>query len=106
MEIEKIGPVSTGNVKQSDCELLKKFKDNERRYNPLIAYEKGEYGWFVYIPVGDTNEEMQAKVAEMRKAGYSDALIILVEHFWQEKINWLMLDRDADHLEGFERFEW
>lgn len=103
--IEKTLAVSTGNVLESDCELLKEHSNQERLTTSVIAYEKGEYGYWIYVPQDD-NEDMLQFIVSARKDGFSDPFIVLMEHARKHECQWVMLDRDADVDPELQEYEW
>lgn len=60
-------------------------------------FEKGEYGWFVYVPVDAADTEGPDVPLELRSAMH-----VARTHGYQ----WVMYDRDGPEMEELPTYEW
>lgn len=58
----------------------------------IIAYQKGDYGWF--IPLGQDFDLVPADLKQV------------IEKAKQLKCDWIMLDRDAETVDGLRTYDW
>jgi len=102
LPVERVAVLSTGHVTKEDCEKLD--QDFQRSEHALIVYVKDEYGFWVYVPSD------QAVFAEThqnaQQAGYSEAFLHIFTLARNQGCIWLMLDRDAEQIDGLPQFDW
>lgn len=99
MDIEKNLVVSTGNITQSDNELLEKASEN--CIAGLTVYTTS-YFHLVYL-------DKNVSTDNLLMAGFSEAFVKLFAFANKAEgmsLSYLKLDRDGDELEGFETFDW
>lgn len=84
--VQKMLDASTVHIKSSTAQWLET--------HPIIMYDKGEYGWFIYTQ----SEELPADTP--------DDLIDVINYANSLGCSWLMLDRDGDIIDELGYFEW
>ena len=84
--IERIFVASTANITHIAAQFL------ERNPPDIIAYSKADYGWFIYT--GHRSPDLPMSLHDLMVAAQNEGCV------------WLMLDRDADPLEGFPTYDW
>lgn len=77
--------LSTAHLSQA---TLEKGTDAFQR---LSAFEKGEYGWFVYVPEPQLLEELVE--------GLTDDIATCIRFAAAQDMQWIMFDRDVDLIE-------
>lgn len=84
MEKHNMLALSTGHLTQKTICNMENF----------IAYEKGEYGWFVYVPeIMDTYEmpkDLDNCIQFARNNG----------------CDWIMFDRDVETIDSLQIYDW
>lgn len=92
MEICKMMTLSTFHIKPETAVLLerKSFVFN----TGLVVYEKGEYGWFIWIPefIGECN--------------IPEDIITCMRFAKDNGCAWMCLDRDGDVFDEIPCYEW
>lgn len=88
--IEKMLVLSTAHLTQETC--------NEwlRSTSTVVAYEKADYGWFIYV--GDDEAYKNASIPA--------DLMACIQHARSSQVEWLMFDRDYDAVDGLPFYEW
>jgi hypothetical protein len=95
MDIAKILTLSTAHVTSETCNEYLPFG------NPLTAYPKGEYGWFIFAGEPDAYHH------ERKVEGDVPAdLMAALDLARQQGCDWLCLDRDGDETEELPTFDW
>ncbi|MCI1271665.1 MAG: hypothetical protein LKM31_10810 [Sphingobium sp.] len=84
--IERMLVLSTANVTAETCNVY-------LHTAPFAAFEKGDYGWFVYVPI-DLPDDLPADLA-----GCFDVAS-------RAGVDWIMLDRDAQEHPGLPAYDW
>lgn len=92
METHKLLALSTAHLTPDICTGKSKSKIGE------IAYPKGDYGWFVWVPG-------QADWQEMR-GSFPVCLAECIEFAQKHGCGWLMFDRDADEIPELRSYDW
>lgn len=88
-EIEKILVLSTKHLSEATC--------NEWMPEcPWSCFEKGDYGWFIYVADPGITEE-QGVPLELRSALHAARKLGCA---------WVMFDRDGDVLDELPEFDW
>lgn len=87
MEISKILTVSTAHINKSTRELLD--QDVYEAWQ-VIAYPKGDYGWFIYA---------------VEAGGAPPDLAMAMQYVKQNGCDWLCLDQDGP-IEDLPIYEW
>lgn len=85
-DVEHMLVASTAHVTQETCNNWLPDAD-------MPAFEKADYGWFIYVgnaDPADMPEDLRAVIAKARNFG----------------CQWLMLDRDGNTLDGLETYDW
>lgn len=97
MEIAKMLVACTSNISKATADLIEEDIECQLHDGTMpVVFRKGEYGWFV-------------NVSDERAELYPDTpkdLAALIELAAKQGCQWVMLDRDADEVEGLEVFEW
>lgn len=83
---------STAHMKKGDAVKLK--------IRAIICDPRGEYGWWVHVS-DDPADEISLKVA-----GMSAEFIGVITYARAHGCNWVLFDRDADHIPGLPVFNW
>jgi hypothetical protein len=86
-QIEKMLVASTANIRKSTADLL----DTDTDAMPL-SIVRPRVGWIVYA-----NDSPDTTPPE---------LLVLLEEAKRFDCDWLMLDCDAEPLDGFPEFDW
>ena len=104
--IRKYLDLSIAHITYGDSQLLYRFSKgtgaeiaNKQAFR-LVIYEY-EYGFFIPL----TNVVLD-NPGTLRIHGYSEAFIKLIRLAKQQECRLLVLDRDAEPLDGLEKFEW
>lgn len=108
--IQKIMDASTGHVTEKDCDLLADASndDSTDMDNPVCAFRKMEYGYFVYVPCRPEldEEDEPEQFAHYIKYGYSAAFVELMILAINHDCGWINLDRDGTIIEDLPQFDW
>jgi hypothetical protein len=91
LEIHKMLCAATNNVNEHTADML-----TINHESVPVTYEKGNYGWFVYVPA--THDEMPEECPEELSA--------ILKFAREQGCCWIMFDRDCDPLPGFPEFDW
>lgn len=84
--IETVLTLSTAHLRHDTCNVW-------LHHCPFAAFEKGDYGWFVFVPEDEPNdmpEDFATCVAAARALHCA----------------WLMFDRDAPALANMPVYDW
>lgn len=85
MQTEQMLVLSTAHLTSDTCaQYLPTF---------LYAFEKADYGWFVYVP-------------ECLEEDTPDSLADCLDFAHDNKFTWVMFDRDAPVTEGLAVYDW
>jgi hypothetical protein len=84
--IERMLVLSTANVTPETCNLY-------LHTAPFAAFEKGDYGWFVFAPT-DVPDDLPADLA-----GCFDLAS-------RNGVEWVMFDRDAEVHPDLPAYDW
>lgn len=84
--IERMLVLSTANVTAETCNVY-------LHTAPFAAFEKGDYGWFVYVAI-DLPDDLPADLAGCFDVASRDG------------VDWIMLDRDAQEHPGLPAYDW
>lgn len=97
LDITKVLNLSTTHITKNTAEKLDKCVLNND-YIPLCSvYEKGEYGWYVYIDDTDDPNLIPDELCDIR-----DCIIFALKH----DITCICFDRDADMVIGLPVYNW
>lgn len=97
LEISKILTISTEHISKEDIDALEKGTD--AGWSQLVCY-KYEYGDFVYIP---SAKDIAGLSAGKNLPKYFIKLLQLAA---ENDCKFLVLDCDADVLDGYKTFDW
>lgn len=96
LDITKVLNLSTAHITKNTAETLGRCALSND-YIPLCSvYEKGEYGWYVYIDSNDPNL-IPNELSDIR-----DCIIFALKH----NITCICFDRDADTVVGLPVYNW
>lgn len=95
MEITKMLTISTAHITKETALLLDICTDGVVREISNPVYSKGDYGWFIYIGCNDSDDPFIPN--DLRKC------LKLAEN---NDCDWLCLDRDAEIVDGLDKYEW
>ncbi|WP_242120214.1 hypothetical protein [Sphingomonas lacusdianchii] len=84
--IEPMLVLSTAHITQETCNTFLPTY-------PGPAWEKGEYGWFIYVPE-DVDETLPVDLAACMALARAKSAF------------WIMLDRDEAQIDGLPVFDW
>lgn len=70
------------------------------RKSHIIFDAHGEYGWWVHVS-DDPADDIKTLAH-----GMSRAFIGVIRHARANGCNWVLFDRDADHIPGLPTFNW
>jgi hypothetical protein len=96
-EIEKSLVVSTAHITRQDSELLDLYAKRVGS-QPLIVFNKEEYGWWVAI-IRNPDEAMLP-------AAVSEDLRNLLNEAKRRECQWLVLDRDGPEYPELPTHDW
>ena len=99
METQKLADLSTAHISLRDSELLKRWTNENS--GPLIAYRKGEYGWFIYMP-----SDVKDALKSMAELGSTQEFVELVKNLCAQGVAVLCLDRDGEVEQNIPKFDW
>lgn len=100
LPIRKYLDVSTIHITREDDELLS--SDCTGLSPAVIAYRKDGYSYWVYVAHDDEDEEER----KLRKAGYSQAFIVLLQEARAVGAGWICIDRDGAYSDKLPSFDW
>lgn len=89
--IEKILVCSTSNIKESTSNWLKEQVVTSEN---MIVYEKEEYGFFIPVIPSCVSEEIPEDIEK------------IVRFAIEKECDWIMIDRDAEGIEGLPTYHW
>lgn len=92
MTVRKFLDASTAHLPQNICELLDS-------YDGVIAYEHGEYGWLLWVP--DDVDEHATDYLDI-----PDEVLVVQRFARNLDCDYVLLDRDADRVDGLPTWEW
>ncbi|MFC5386995.1 hypothetical protein ACFPLB_13600 [Aquamicrobium segne] len=93
-EIRRFIVVSTGHVTETTAKLLDTIPPSRW---PCLGGQYGDYGWFVYAH--DEN-------AGVGSDAIPDDLFAVMTWARSQGCDYLLLDCDADQVEGLPHYEW
>jgi len=101
LETPRMLVLSTGHVTRGTARDLEDYCNpgtlGEHRPRTVpIAFAKGEYGWIIAI-LPDREEDF---------ARWTDDLLAIRKLAIEAGCTWIMLDRDADTVEGLPTYDW
>jgi len=96
MAIRRLLEASTANLPLNVYHAL---ATEPERYPRTVM--TSEFGMMLSVP----DSEHWASFTDSLLA-YSRPLLILLAHACENQCDWVYLDRDAPHLEGFAAFDW
>lgn len=88
MESHNMLALSTGHLTEETADELMTI-------DGIIAYEKGEFGFFVYVP--DDDEEFHDQPADIHEC---------IEFAHNNGYDWIMFDRDVETINELPVYEW
>ena len=95
--------ISTANVTDNDLDLLEIDADHDRGPEapgaviPNVGYE---YGAIIFVLRYDNDAERKEHILAVVNAGYSSAMVAVIQLAWRLDAAMVRLDRDADLCEG------
>ena len=90
LDIAKVLTISTSHIKKETAALL----DDKSWDGGISVFEKGEFGWWIYIPSYYSGENIPQDL--------NDCILLARKHGCE----WLCLDRDAEELDFLKTYEW
>lgn len=93
LEITKMLTISTTHLTEDDAVYLVRAC-NWDDINELVVYEKGDYGWFVYIP-NDLNEY-----------NLSENLKYILAFAKNNECDWICFDEDGCVVKELNTYDW
>lgn len=97
-EIAKMLVLSTAHLSEQTClAYLPDCRPGKVLEEPIIAFEKGEYGWFVHVSEAPADSEGPDVPLELRSA---------IHVARREGCQWIMFDRDGDTIDELPTYEW
>ena len=94
---------STGHIDRRDSELLDAHVTQGD--SPLLIYPTGEYGWIVHV-WGRHLDQGDGWEGAMKAAGFSPALVNLIQLAARQGAKWLELDCDAYDYDFLPTYDW
>lgn len=92
---------STAYINQEDVARLQEAASKQSDANPVIAYDKPGYGWFVHVSAADDGLiPLDHVVAECRKYGYTQHFVDLLKFASGIGCVWIDLDCDGARVPG------
>ena len=91
--ISRVLTISTAHI---DGETADGLDDKDSDTYGLSVYEKGDYGWWIYIP----------ESWKKPKTGFPQGLAACIDLAVRNDCNWLCLDQDAEEVEGLPVYDW
>ena len=93
-EISKMMTFGTVHISEKTAELMESNHDfNIRELSNLSVYEKGDYGWIIYVPEYEVTE------------GPED-LLRLINIARQNDCTWLCIDSDGPEVDNLPKYSW
>lgn len=92
--ITKMLEVSTGNLSEETAKRIDAKEDLG-----LVVYNKGEYGWFIFVPYFT---ELEAEDVDK----IPQDLLLVLAYAKANQCNWVMFDRDVDPIHALPVYEW
>jgi hypothetical protein len=89
--IVKMLDLSTGHVSEATATLLNKWS-SDADGSPVVAYEKGVYGWLVSTAVIG--------------AATPDDLKACIDYALDRDCEWIMFDCDSDTVDALPTYDW
>ena len=97
LDITRVLNLSTAHITGSTAYILGRCALSND-YIPLCSvYEKGEYGWYVYIDDSGKPDQIPDELSDIR-----DCIIFALKH----DVNCICFDRDADTVVGLPVYNW
>lgn len=93
--IARMLDLSTAHITEETDEWLDEAVTYETY--PIIAYQKGDYGWIVHVPDEWDEEAVKDIPADLL------ALLVFAK---ARRCHWIMLDRDAFAVDELPQYEW
>lgn len=90
MTILKMLDLSTSHVSKETAQTLDEAPDGT-----INAYQKDEYGWFVWVPP-----------TEWERADQPADLLAAFAYARTQQCDWIMFDRDAEIIDDLPSFDW
>ena len=91
--VRRILDISTAHVSGRTAELIR----CERLHAFAVIFEKGDYGWLVYVPSEPGNEDHPDFPADLK------AVMVFARKL---DCDWIMFDRDGVILDELPAFDW
>jgi len=109
MGIYKALDISTGNMKSTDAKILEGYRvDPQGRKRPkggtLIVDPIGNWGWT--ISTSGWGEDTSERIQELREEGFSEEFINIMLYAYENDLDGVRFDCDADPEPGFPFFDW
>lgn len=97
LDITRVLNLSTAHITKNTADTLDRCALNND-YIPLCSvYEKGEYGWYVYIDDSGEPDQIPDELSDIR-----DCIIFALKH----DITCICFDRDTDTVVGLPVYNW
>lgn len=106
LEIHKMLALSTSHLSERTCneyllaatrDLLNGASADSLIVPSVIAYEKRDYGWFVWVPENPADSEGEDIPLELRSAIHVARV---------HGCGWVMFDRDAPVIDELPHYDW
>ena len=101
--IERALDISTIHITFQDSKILQSHAAS-KDLGDLIVYEKGEYGWFIYVSLD--RSDFKEWIEPMQAAGLSDDFLNIVRFAHRHKCKWIEMDRDGAQYDKLPTHEW
>jgi len=89
MTILKMLDLSTAHVSKETAQML----DDDRLSDFVVPYQKGDFGWFIWVPP----VEHEGVPADLRA---------VLAYARTQQCDWVMLDCDAETIDNLPSFDW
>lgn len=96
-EIAKMMVLSTAHLSEETCTVYVSNIALGLTEGSIVAYEKGEYGYFVHVPEDPADSEKPDVPLELRSAMHVARLA---------GCQWIMFDRDGDTVDNLPTYNW
>lgn len=105
MEISKILTISTAHISaETERRLRRTTSDGLFDFDMPVAYEKGEYGYWIHVP--ESFPFLEGSDEECDIPCIPEDLWNCMKLAKNEGCSWLCLDRDGDVLDELPEYNW
>lgn len=105
--VQKHLDICSCHVTREDMTKLEAVSDQRAGYRYVINCVAYENGVIIFVPfVEEPEQDQEAFLAEVLKAGYSEALVKIFRMAYREQADMIRLDCDGMQVAGLETFNW